>query len=69
MTNYQSRGFGITSSKGVVAVLNDLGGSINAASSHGVEGALVALDNVMIVNSDTSPNTSAYSWNPGVTSV
>ena len=48
-----------------MAVLNDLGGSSNAASGRGVEESLVALNyNGTIDNSDTSPNTSAYSFNP-----
>merc|ERR1711879_1035856 len=63
--DYEAHGFGIGSSKGVMAVLNDLGGSANGASGHGVEDALVALNyNGVIDNSDSEPNTSSYSWNP-----
>ena len=62
---YEAHGFGIGSSIGIMAVLNDLGGSSNAASGRGVEESLVALNyNGTIDNSDTSPNTSAYSFNP-----
>ena len=59
-------GMGIGSTKGIIAVLNDLGGSNNAAGGRDVHNALVALNfNGSIDNSDTSPNTSAYSFNPG----
>jgi parallel beta-helix repeat protein len=63
--NYEAHGFSIGSSKGIVAVLNDLGGSTSSSSGRGVEDALVALNyNGSVDNSDHSPNTSAYSWNP-----
>eukprot|EP01052_Picozoa_sp_SAG31_P018931 SAG31_NODE_1360_length_8638_cov_55.988055_7_plen_169_part_00 len=58
-------GMGIGSTKGIIAVLNDLGGSTNAAGGRDVHDALIALNyNGTIDNSDDSPNTTAYSFNP-----
>ena len=49
----------------LVAVLNDLGGSENPAGGRGVQDALVALNfNGQIDNSDTTTNTSSFSFNP-----
>lgn len=63
--DYEAHGFGLSSSTGVIAVLNDLGGSANGAGSRGVKDALVALNyNGQIDNSDHSSNTSSYSFNP-----
>lgn len=67
--DYEAHGFGISSSKGVIAVLNDLGGSANAASGRGVEGALVALNynGVIDTSGAAPPNTSTYAYNPDAT--
>ena len=60
-------GMGIGSTKGIIAVLNDLGGSANIAGGRDVEDALIALNfNGSIVDADNSINTSVFTFNPDV---
>lgn len=54
---------GIGSTKGIIAVLNDLGGSTSTAGGRDVEDALIALNtNGSIVNSHAI-NTSVFVFN------
>lgn len=60
-------GMGIGSTKGIIAVLNDLGGSTNIAGGRDVQDALIALNtNGSIVNPGNSINTSIFAYNPDV---
>lgn len=62
---YSAQGMGISGSHGIIAVLNDLGGSSSSASGRGVVNALVALNyNGSIDNSGNATNTSTFSFNP-----
>eukprot|EP01043_Picozoa_sp_COSAG02_P033419 COSAG02_NODE_2279_length_9234_cov_37.573071_7_plen_647_part_00 len=64
--DYSARGMTIGASHGTIAVLNNLGGSDNAASGGSVVDALVALNfNGSLDTSDRTPNTSTYAFNPG----
>ena len=58
---------GIGSTKGIIAVLNDLGGSTSIAGGRDVDDALIALNtNGSIVDSSNSINTSVFVFNPDV---
>jgi len=63
---YQARGVSVDGSSGTIVVLNDLSGSVSTSGGRGTENALVAFNyNGTMDTSDRSPNTSAYSFNPG----
>jgi hypothetical protein len=55
----------IGGSHGIIAVLNDLGGSSSSSSGRGIVNALVALNyNGRVDNSGKASNGSTFSFNP-----
>jgi hypothetical protein len=63
--SYSAHGMSIGGSHGIIAVLNDLGGSSSSSSGRGIVNALVALNyNGRVDNSGKASNGSTFSFNP-----
>ena len=64
--DYSAQGMAFSGSSDLIAVLNDLGGSSSSGGSR-VANTLVALNfNGSVDNSGNGPNTSTFSFNPGL---